>query len=77
MTNMLTEIAADRIDDHPIDAVTVVDCIGQDMALGDCTILCAKVGENDYTDPLALILEDGVTIVGLEGDCAPTFFAKS
>lgn len=43
--------------------VTVTDVIGQTFALSDCTILCARCGDLDYSDPVAVIYPDGETLV--------------
>lgn len=53
------------IDYEDIEYTTVIDSLGQEYPLTDCTILCPRVGEGDYGDPVALILPDGETLVNL------------
>lgn len=47
-------------------AVTVTDALGETFDIEGCSILCPRSGENDYGDPVALILPDGDTIVSLD-----------
>ena len=43
--------------------VTVTDVIGQTFRLDACTILCARCGDLDYSDPVAVIYPDGETLI--------------
>lgn len=43
--------------------ITVTDQLGQTMPLEECVLLCARCGSNDYSDPIAILLTDGETIV--------------
>lgn len=44
-----------------IEDITVVDTLGHEFPLTDCTLLCPKMGEMDYGDPHAVIYPDGQT----------------
>lgn len=45
------------------ESVTVTDTLGESFPLAACSILCARCGELDFSDPVAVIYPDGETVI--------------
>jgi len=46
-----------------LDDVVVTDTLGEVFPLTSCTLLCARSGPGDYSDPIAVLYPDGETVV--------------